>query len=105
MYGGYWSPGMYGYGVSPPLSSHLGFDVRAGEGWLTERQMNPYSYYAGGLGIPYMMGMGGYGASPPPPPPPSLLTVLSFQMSADDQDTVSVCPCTGWAWAWDIRTA
>ena len=28
--------------------------------------MNPYSYYAGGLGIPYMMGMGGYGASPLP---------------------------------------
>ncbi|OWZ26704.1 hypothetical protein C356_06861 [Cryptococcus neoformans c45] len=39
MWGGYWSPlqTMYGYGT----------------------MMSPY--YAGGLGIPYMMGMGGLG--------------------------------------------
>lgn len=61
MWGGYWSPlqTMYGYGTVRLIYHDQ-------KNWLMckcIKMMSPY--YAGGLGIPYMMGMGGLGWSSP----------------------------------------
>lgn len=54
MYGGYWSPMSAAGGVSASfLMSGVSFNIEL------MKQMSPY--YSGGLGIPYMMGMGGMG--------------------------------------------